>query len=552
MLRSLTIENFALIDALRIDFSEGLNTITGETGAGKSLLLGALSLVLGGKGDVAALRDKEKNCVIEAEFGVNGYGLEPFFEENDIDYAEVSTLRRVINPAGKSRFYVNDLPVGVTELKELGARLIDVHSQHQTLLLANNRFQIDLIDSVAGHDDLLASYRADFSALRAARKELYDLRAKKEEGLKEEEYLRFQAQQLAEAKLREGEQEELEALLNELTHAAEIREVLAQADALLSDDQAGILPGLKTIDSAFSKLAAVFPKAGELAERVRSAALELKDIAADVAAEAERVDLDPEKLERTEQRLDLLYSLQQKHRVSDVTNLVTLYEDILNQLARSEGFDVRIDELETDIARLQSSAAKNAEKISKNRRGVAGKVEKYVVETCAQLGMPNVRFSAEITPGGELGADGTDSVRFLFTANKNAPLQPVEQVASGGEMSRLMMALKSLVARHRQLPTLIFDEIDTGISGEIAHRMGEIIWSLAAHLQVINITHLPQVASKGDHHYLVYKEDDARATNTRIRKLTAEERVTEIAKMLSGSGISNAAVEQARLLLRQQ
>jgi DNA repair protein RecN (Recombination protein N) len=309
---------------------------------------------------------------------------------------------------------------------------------------------------------------------------------------------------------------------------------------------------LKTIDSAFLKLSAVFPKAGELAERIKSAALELKDIAAEIAAEAERVGLDPEKLERTEQRLDLLYSLQQKHRVSDVADLIVFHEDILSRLARSEGFDARIGELETEISRLQSSAAKNAEKISKNRQAVSGKVEKHVAEICAQLGMPNVRFSVEVTLDGELGIDGTNSVRFLFTANKNAPLQPVEQVASGGEMSRLMLALKSLVARHRQLPTLIFDEIDTGISGEIAHRTGEIIRGLATHLQVINITHLPQVASKGDHHYLVYKEEDARATNIRIRLLTTEERVMEIAKMLSGSAVSSAAMEQARLLLRQK
>ena len=551
MLRRVTVENYALIDSLEIEFSEGLNIITGETGAGKSLLLGALSVILGGKADASVLRDKTRPCVIEAEFGIAGFGLEEAFRNLDLDYADDTVVRRVINPAGKSRAYVNELPVTLAALREIGSRLVDIHSQHQTLLLGSNKFQTVLVDSVAGQDALLAGYRERYERLRRIARELEDLREAARNSRSEEEYLRFQAEQLRGANLREGEQAELEQLQNELAHAAEIREAMGLSEGLLTEDENGVLSRLKNVEQLLRRTEAVFPKSGELAERVRSVAYELKDIAGELGSEAERVDVDPARLEKTEARLDLLYSLQQKHRVTDADALVAVRDEIEAKLAGLESFDARIGELEKEAAAVRREAVEEARKISAGRKAAVPGIETYVRETTASLGMPSVRFRVEIEPAPELTPTGADRIRFLFTANRNMPLQPVEQIASGGEMSRLMLCLKSLTARHRQLPAVIFDEIDTGISGEIADRMGQIIHALSARMQVINITHLPQVAGKGKNHYYVYKEETEDATNTRIRKLTPEERVQEIAKMLSGSDVTQAAVEQARVLIRE-
>ena len=550
MIRRLTIENYALIDALDIEFSEGLNIITGETGAGKSLLLGALSVILGGKAEANILRDKERPCVIEAEFGIAGFGLEPLFEHLDMDYADSTIVRRVIGPSGKGRVFVNDLPVTVSALKEIGGQLVDIHSQHQTLLLSNPKFQTDLVDSVAGDAELLERYVATYDRWRKSQRELEQLRHSAADSRRDEDYLRFQWQQLDEARLQSGEQAALEARLNELTHASEIKEVLLLSDDLLGEDENGVLARLKTIQNQLARVSSVFPKGRELEERIHAALEELKDAGSELAAEGERVEVDPERLETTGNRLDLLYSLQQKHKTPGVEELIVLRDEMAAQLSGIEYADEEIDRLQKQTDRLHREASELAGRLSHARRLALPSIEEQVVGMNARLGMPNVQFRVEIAESGELTPSGNDRIAFLFTANKNMPLQPVEKIASGGEMSRLMLALKSLAARHKQLPAIIFDEIDTGVSGEIADRMGQIISDLSEHLQVINITHLPQVAGKGRNHYKVFKEETALATNTRIRRLAPEERVEEIAKMLSGSEVTEAAIEQARTLLK--
>jgi DNA repair protein RecN (Recombination protein N) len=549
MIKRLTITNYALIDSLDIEFSRGLNTITGETGAGKSLLLGALSVILGGKADANVLRDKAKACVIEAEFDIAGFSLESIFESLDLDVAETVILRRVINPAGKSRAFAGELPVSVSVLKEIGGRLVDIHSQHQTLLVSNPKFQIDLIDSVAGEAALLDRYTETYDRWRASSREWEQLRASAAQGLRDEEYLRFQAQQLAEARLREGEQAELEAAANELTHAAEIRQALLDAEALLSGEQNGVLASLKAAQNGLSRIAPVFPRGGALEERLRAAREELKDIASELAAEGERVEVDPQKLELTERRLDLLNSLMQKHRSRTVEELIELHREIAEKLSGIEHADEAIERLAGQTERLHGEARQLAARLGEVRRGAVPAIERQVVALSAQLGMPNVQFRVDISPADELTPTGGERIAFLFTANRNMPPQPVERIASGGEMSRLMLSLKSITAQHRQLPTIIFDEIDTGVSGEIADRMGRIIDELSRRLQVINITHLPQVASKGGSHFKVYKEDTPTATHTGIRRLSAPERVEEIARMLSGAELTEAAVVQAKTLL---
>jgi len=549
MIRRLTIENYALIDSLDITFGEGLNMITGETGAGKSLLLGALSMILGGKAEANVLRNKEKACIVEAEFGIAGFGLENLFAGCDVDYADSTVIRRVINPAGKSRIFINDLPVTLAVLKEIGSHLVDIHSQHQSLLLSNPKFQIDLVDSVGGDVVLARRYVDTYDRWRRSLKEWETVRKSAEESHRDEDYLRFQLQQIQEARLQNGEQAELEALLNELTHATEIKEALFSSEGLLSEEENGVLPRLKTAVGQLSRIVPVFPKGGELEGRVRIVLEELKDIGAELASEGERVDIDPGKLEQTENRLDLIYSLQQKHKVSTVEELIELREQMAVKLSGIEHADEEIERLQKQTERLHEEALELAGRLGKVRKKTVPVIEKAVCEMSMQLGMPHVRFQVDVTKTEVLTSSGNDRIAFLFSANKNMPPQPVEKIASGGETSRLMLALKSLIAKHKQLPAIIFDEIDTGVSGDIADRMGQIIYELSHYLQVINITHLPQVASKGGSHYKVYKEDTPSATNTRIRLLTPEQRVEEIAQMLSGAEITDAARKQAKTLL---
>lgn len=550
MLRRLSVENYALIDKLDIEFAPGLNIITGETGAGKSILLGALSLVLGCRGDVGAIKDDGRNCVIEAEFGIDGYDLREVLEAMDADYEPVTVIRRIITPAGKSRAYVNDVPVQLAALKEIGVRLIDIHSQHQTLLLSDSRFQIRTVDSAAGHDALLAGYRDVYGRLRTGERELAELCRRADDNRKDLDYITFQLNQLHEARLTDGEQEELEQTLGELTHASEIKETLLYgAEALDGDDDSCVLIRLKSLELSVGRLQGFYGPAGEYATRLRSAILELKDLSRELSSEGERIEADDSRLGQIRQRLDMLYALQQKHKVSSVGELLALQRDYEEQLRNIEGFDEAIRTLSQLIETLKTEAGALAAQLTQNRLKAAPGIEKYIGDTLSRLGMPAAQLRIEISPAEALGADGADAVRFLFTANRNMPLQPIEKVASGGEMSRLMLGLKALAANHAKLPSIIFDEIDTGVSGQIADKMGEIMVALAGRLQLINITHLPQVASKGDHHFFVYKVEEPDTTATRIRKLEGEERVGEIAKMLSGTDVTSAALEQARLLL---
>lgn len=549
MLKRLSVENYALIDKLDIEFAPGLNIITGETGAGKSILLGALGLILGNRVESGVLRDPQRNCVVEAEFDLKGYHLEELFDTFDIDYEEPCLIRRVITSAGKSRAYVNDLPVQLTALRAIGERLIDIHSQHQTLLVGESRFQTTLLDSVAEHLPLLEQYRSVYAELNEVKRQYEDLQREADATSKDREYVAYQLEELQAANLHEGEQEELETLLEELSHAVEIKEILMWTSQMLEGDDEGVLTQLKSAEQSIGRLQSVYPQAEQFYQRLHSALLDLKDLASEVSAEGDRIEADPVRQEQTQERLDLIYSLQQKHKTDSVSGLLALQAEYAARLNGIDSYEERLAELAQRIGVLQEKASKLAADITNGRKNTAPKIEQYVMEQLARLGMASAQLQVDVHPAGELRADGADVIRFLFTANRNTALQPIEKVASGGEMSRLMLALKALVVSHMQLPTIIFDEIDTGVSGAIADKMGEIVTALGVRLQVINITHLPQVASKGDHHFFVYKEDTPNGTQTRIRELTADERVNEIAKMLSGSAVTQAAVEQARLLL---
>ena len=549
MLRTLTVENYVLIDRLEMELDRSLNIITGQTGAGKSILLGALGLLLGNKAEGGAMRDESRNCVIEGQFDVEGYGLESFFDENDLDYDPSLTIRRVITPAGKSRSYVNDLPVGQSVLRELGVRLVDIHSQHRNLILSDDKFRIGVVDSIAGCGAQVGEYRKAYDELQAAERELAQLRAEAERNRRDEEWIRFQVEELTAANLREGELARIEAEQSVLANADAIGEAIVASRNALDDEQVGVLLQLKTIEQAMSGVAATYAPAGELFERVHSVLLDLKDVSSELASAAEHVDADPERLSQVVSRIDLIYSLQQKHRVTSEAELIALREKYTAQLQTITSGDERIAALERHIGELRTEALRRADEIHELRTKAVPAIDAELSATLAELGMPSARFTVDVAAQEELMPTGRDRVSFLFTANMGLAPQPVEKIASGGEISRVMLALKALVARSMQLPTIIFDEIDTGVSGQIADAMGRIISNLSRSMQVINITHLPQVASKGKTHFVVYKEDTLLGAMTSIRQLSARERVDEIAKMLSGSTVTAAAVEQAKCLL---
>lgn len=549
MLRTLTVENYVLIDRLEMELDRSLNIITGQTGAGKSILLGALGLLLGNKAEGATMRDESRNCVIEGTFDVEGYGLESFFDENDLDYDPALTIRRVITPAGKSRSYVNDLPVGQSVLRELGVRLVDIHSQHRNLILSDDKFRIGVVDRIADCGAQVEEYRKVYDQLQASERELAALRAEAERNRRDEEWIRFQVEELTAANLREGELARIEAEQSVLANADAIGEAIVLSRNALDDEQVGVLLQLKTIEQAMSGVASSYAAAGELFERVHSALLDLKDLSSELATAAEHIDADPERLSQVVARIDLIYSLQQKHRVGSEAELIALRDKYSAQLQTITLGDERIVALERHIADLRSEALQRADAIHAARTKAVPAIESELSATLAELGMPSARFSVDVAAQEELLPSGRDRVWFLFSANAGIAPQPVEKIASGGEISRVMLALKALVARSMQLPTIIFDEIDTGVSGQIADAMGRIISDLSRSMQVINITHLPQVASKGKTHFVVYKEDTLLGALTSIRQLSARERVDEIAKMLSGSTVTSAAVEQARCLL---
>ena len=545
MLRRLSVENYALIDKLEMELDPHLNIITGETGAGKSILLGALGLLLGAKNDGSAMKDAARNCTVEGTFDLTGCGLEPFFAENDLDYAEETTLTRIITPAGKSRAFVNDVPVQLAQLRELGTRLIDIHSQHQNLILSSEEYRTAALDTVAGNGELLARYGEQYTRMCELRRRLTALREAAERGRRDEEWLRFQTDELTAAALRDGEQSEIEEELALLEHAESIGETLTELRNTLDNDETGVLVQLKNAENNLARLRDHYPTSGEYADRLHAVREELKDIDASAADASERIDADPERLAKLSGRLDLLIALQQKYHVADEAELIALREKSAAQLTAIVHSDEEIAAAEKDLKEATAAADALADRLHKAREKAAAGFAREILETLAKLGMAETVFRVELTPRAELDRTGRDQVQFLFTANARMTPQPVERIASGGELSRVMLALKALLAKRMQLPTIIFDEIDTGVSGRIADAMGEIIESLAASMQVVDITHLPQVASKGSTHFVVYKRNG----RTEITRLSDDDRIAEIAKMLSGAQITQAAVAQARILL---
>ena len=545
MLRRLTVENYALIDKLDLQLDSHLNIITGETGAGKSILLGALGLLLGNKNESGSLRDESRNCVIEGVFELKGYSLESLFEEHDLDYEEQTVVRRMISPSGKSRAFVNDMPVQLSVLKELGARLIDIHSQHQNQVLADEAFRIRSVDMLAGATDEVAQYGEVYAELKSAERELERMVAEAESLRKDEEWLRYQVEEFDAAALKQGELVELEQELGVLENAEQISEALISVRNILDAEQIGVLEQLSAAEGAIAHVSNNYPAGVEIAERLHSVVQELKDLGATVADDSERIEADPERLERLTNRVNMIYSMCQKHRVSTLDELILVGDKFREQLATITHSDSELKRQRELISSLEKRAKKQAAAIHALREKVAQQTSKSIAKSLSALGMPEAKFDVEVVATEDLMPTGCDRVRFMFSANKNMAQQPVEKIASGGEISRVMLALKALLAQKAKLPTIIFDEIDTGVSGRIADAMGEIIRSLSENMQVVAITHLPQVASKGESHFVVYKRD----SRTNINRLQEAERVEEIAKMLSGSVITEAALSQARLLL---
>lgn len=548
MLQRLTVENYALIDKLDMELDARLNIITGETGAGKSILLGALGLLLGNKNDSSTIRDMERSCVIEGVFDVGAYGLEEFFSQNDLDYESQTVVRRVISPAGKSRAFVNDMPVQLATLKELGARLIDIHSQHRNMLLSDEAFRVDAVDTMAASKECRAEYKTLYEALHRAEGELQQMLAAAETLRKDEEWLRYQVAEFDAAALKEGELKEAEADLAVLENADQIGEALMAVRNILDAEQIGVLEQLAVAESTVAKVGASYPQGEEVVARLHSVVQELKDIGATVADDSERINTDPERLQRLTDRVNMIYSMCQKHRVKDLEELMAVGARFAEQLKTITHSDENIAQQRECVARLKAEATSAAESLHAMRAEAAEQMSKEVAAMLQRLGMAEARFVVAVEAQQELLPTGFDRVRFLFSANGGVAPQAIEKVASGGELSRVMLALKAMIAREKSLPTIIFDEIDTGVSGRIADVMGEIISSLGENMQVVAITHLPQVASKGESHYVVYKEN----SRTNILQLDAEQRVEEIAKMLSGSEVTQAALTQAELLLAKR
>ena len=550
MLRNLHIRNYALIESLDLDFSEGFSVITGETGAGKSILLGAIGLLTGQRAETAAIRTGSAKCIVEGIFDVEGYGLEELFEENEIEYDAECIVRREIAATGKSRAFINDSPVSLAILKQLGERLVDIHSQHQNLLLNNEDFQLGVLDTLSTDKIVKVQYAEAYRHYREVSVELDKLRSQLTGDQGDEEYIRFQLQQFDEWHLLEGEQEELEQELEMLTHAEEIKESLYRISATLSGDEGGQTSALRSTTSALRSLINLYPAAEEWHERMESLYVELKDIASEVADAEERLTFDPERQAWVEARLDTIYTAQQKHRVSSVAELLEIEQRFRNTLERIDESAERIIAMEQAKEMAYAVLIEAGAVLTAQRSAVGEVFEKDIVARLIELGMPNTRFSVSITPRRQPDATGVDSVTFLFSANKNTALQNIAEVASGGEISRIMLSLKSIIAAAKALPTLIFDEIDTGVSGTIAARMADIMADIAGHgRQVISITHLPQIAAKGAVHYKVYKEDTTDATISHIRPLTTDERISELAQMMSAGILTEAAINNARDLL---
>ena len=550
MLKHLYIKNFTLIDELDISLYEGFSVITGETGAGKSIILGAIALLLGQRADSKTIKQGAEKCVIEANFDLSRYNMQPFFDENDIEYdAGDCIIRRELTAAGKSRAFINDTPVALSMLKELGDMLMDVHSQHQNLLLNKQDFQLEVVDIIADDAAQLAKYQNTYAEFVKAEKELSEMTLAIERNRENHDFLKFQFEELENAKLQEGEQEELEQRSETMEHSEDIKSALYTTDNALSAEQVGVIQSLRSSLSALRSIESVYPEVSELIERIDSSYIDLKDISQEISSLLESVDFDPAELDQINSRLDRIYELEKKYHVETVEELISKRYELHQQLAAIENGDESLDALKARRDELESKARKEADALTKLRTKSAKTIEAEMQKRLIPLGMPHVRFSIQLTPI-ELGQNGADKVSFLFSANTSTPLQPVSQVASGGEIARVMLSLKAMISGAVKLPTIIFDEIDTGVSGKTAEMMAQIMKEMGGHgRQVISITHLPQIAALGSVHYKVEKNETASGTTSKMRQLDADERVREIAQMLSGSDVTEAAIQNAKALL---
>ena len=553
MLRHISIRNFALIEHVEIDFDSGFSVITGETGHGKSVFLGAISMLLGQRSDAKAIREGADRCVIEGVFDISDLSLNTFFEENELDYDDECIVRREVAASGRSRAFVNDSPVSVAQLKELGARLIDIHSQHQNLLLGDRNYQLRVLDTLSGDGELLVSYRKLYDEYLSLVREQERLREELEKSRRDEDWLRFQLDELRAAALKNGEFEELEQEVNELSHAEEIRAALYGAgNAIDGGDSGSLLQAIRESANALSRISAHYDAASTLSERLESCYIELKDCCSEIEQHAERVQYSPERLEFVERRLALIYNLQKKHRVDSVEELMALTDDFASRLDKITSGDDELLDIEKRIAAISDELMKSAAAITALRKKSANALQGEITGILVNLGMPKIRFEVDFAATGSFTSMGRDVVTFLFSANSSSAPQPLCDVASGGEMARVMLALKSLVVSGANQPALIFDEVDTGVSGVLAERMGLMMRQMgSARRQVLSITHLPQVAALGQHHYKVYKEETVKGTITEIIKLEQQDRVREIAQMMSGEHLTDAAIDAATQLLSQ-
>ncbi len=550
MLQSLSIKNYTLINALSINFSNGFSVITGETGSGKSILLGALGLVLGQRAEGNILKDTSKKCVIECTFNISKYQLTNFFEKNELDYDEETIIRREVLPSGKSRAFVNDSPVTIKLLRELGLRLVDIHSQNQNLTLENWTYQMEVVDSYAQNSELLKSYQNSFKQYSNLQHQLQQQQEKAEQEKADLDYFQFQLEQLSEANLQENEQQELESELEMLNHSEDIKTNLYRGYGIISESETSVLSQLREARHAIEQIKSVYPDAANYYERINSAFIDLQDLSYELNHANENIEFDAGRIDFINERLDTIYSLQQKHKVDSVTELLLIQQNLEQKVMAINSSDTVIEELKQQLMQQKEQLTAIANKLTDSRKKAIPNIEANIVEQLVMLGIPNANFKIDFTHNETFHQLGCDNVNFLFTANKNGKLEPVHQVASGGEMSRLMLSIKHLISASTALPSIVFDEIDTGVSGEIADKMGEMMTKMSENIQVISITHLPQIAGKGQYHYKVFKTDDEFETYSNIVLLNKEDRLKELAKMLSGSNITEAALQNAKVLLR--
>ncbi|EFZ36417.1 DNA repair protein RecN [Hoylesella oralis ATCC 33269] len=551
MLRQLYIRNFTLIDELAISFNPGFSVITGETGAGKSIILGAIGLLLGNRADMKAIKTGKERCVVEAHFDVSRYGMQLLFAENDIDYDDNDCIfRREINANGKSRAFINDTPVPLSVMREIGEMLVDVHSQHQNLLLNKEDFQLSVLDIIANDDKQKNDYTETYKDYHQACEQLEALKSNIERDRQNEDFLRFQFNELSAANLIDGEQEELEQDVETLSHAEDIKSALFEADHLFYSDDIGIVDNLKKVSSKLHDIANAFPRIGEIISRIDSSYIELKDVSQELSADIEDIDFDPKRLDEVNARLDLIYSLEKKYHVESIVELLEQQKEIETQLSLIDNSDDELRQKQLQVEKLHTLCLEKARILTDMRTSSAHKIEKEMLARLVPLGIPNVKFEVQITTK-DLSVTGADKVAFMFSANANSPMHPISQVASGGEIARVMLSLKAMISGAVKLPTIIFDEIDTGVSGRVAEKMAQIMQEMGNHdRQVISITHLPQIAALGTTHYKVAKEDTPDGTASRMTVLDRQQRITEIAQMLSGSNVSAAAIENAKTLLK--